>query len=166
MAAAGKSGTRPNVNGFVHRCTVMVDEEEAIPKLSKISWTTTTEPRLVCDSSLQRMRPHCSSIQWQRAPHHCIWRHCTWWWLINNWLIIQLTLDCGIFRSEETARLDRRHPITVPHWNPLSSWERLILSRMFVETVCKPRCFIIYTCGHQSEWHTWFRILWRVSEYF
>ena len=40
-----------------------------------------------------------------------------------NFVIIPLTADCGIFRSEEISLLDllhRRHPITVPRWNSLS----------------------------------------------
>ena len=77
-----------------------------------------------------------------------------------HFLIIQLTVDCGIFRNEEISWLDllhRWHPITVPRWNSLSSWERPILSQMFVKTVCMPRCLILYTCGHGSDWNTWFR---------
>lgn len=86
-----------------------------------------------------------------------------------HFLIIQLTVDCGIFRSEEISRLDllhRWHPITVPHWNSLSSWERPILSQMFVKAVCMPRCLILYTCGHGNDWNSWFWLFGSVSEYF
>ena len=61
----------------------------------------------------------------------------------SHFHFVTLTGDCGIFRSEEPSRLDmlhRWHPITVPRWS-LSSWEWPILSQMFVETVCKPRCY-------------------------
>ena len=84
-------------------------------------------------------------------------------------VIIPLTVDCGIFRSEDISRLDllhRWHPITAPHWNSLSSWERHILSQMFVETVCVPRCCFLYTCSHGSDWNTWFKLFGWVSEYF
>ena len=189
------------------------------------------------DLSLQRLRLHCSRVQWQRALHHCIqcfalhllmygldaaarpwkpipwsslrtvleliWRpHEVWrsvaidsaeswrplctmclsirWPLsvilrglpLHGWVavipnrfhfvIIPLTVDCGIFRSEEISQLDllhRWHPITVPCWNSLSSWEWPILSQMFVETVCMPRCLLLYTCGHGSDWNTWFQLL-------
>ena len=69
-----------------------------------------------------------------------------------------LTVDCGIFRSEETSQLDllhRWHPITVPCWNSLSSWEQPILSQMCVETVCVPRYLLSNTCGHGSDCNTW-----------
>ena len=67
-----------------------------------------------------------------------------------HFVIIPLTVDCGIFSREEISRLDslhRWHPITVPRWNSLSSWERPILSQMFVEADCMPRCLNLYTCG-------------------
>ena len=86
-----------------------------------------------------------------------------------HFVIIPLRVDCGIFRSEEISLLDllhRWHPITVPRWNSLSSWERPILSQMFVETVCMPRCLLLYTCGHGSDWNTWFQLFGWVSEYF
>ncbi|CAI9614667.1 unnamed protein product [Staurois parvus] len=50
--------------------------------------------------------------------------------------------------------LRRWKPITVPHLNSLSSCERPILSQMFVEVVCMPRCLILYTCGHGGDWNT------------
>ena len=65
---------------------------------------------------------------------------------------ILLTVDCGIFSSEESSQLDllhRWHPIMVQHWNSLSSWERSILSQMFVEAVCMPRYLDFYTCGQE-----------------
>ena len=79
-----------------------------------------------------------------------------------------VTVDCGIFRSEDISRLDllrRWHPITVPRWNSLSSWERPILSQMFVETGCMPWCLILYTCGHWSDWITWFQSFGWLGEY-
>ena len=78
-----------------------------------------------------------------------------------HFVIVPLIVDCGIFRSEEISWLDllhRWHPITVSCWNSLSSWERPILSQMFVETVCMPRCLHLYTCGHGSDWNTWFQL--------
>ena len=112
------------------------------------------------------------SIHW---PHSVILRGlplCGWIAVVPNcfhFVIISLTVDCGIFRSEEISRLDllhRWHPITVPRWNSLSSWEWPILSQMFVETVCMPRCLLLYTCGHGSDWNTWFELFGWVSEYF
>ncbi|CAI9536595.1 unnamed protein product [Staurois parvus] len=50
--------------------------------------------------------------------------------------------------------LHRWQPITVPRLNSLSSWERAILSQMFVEAVCMPRGLIFYTCGHGGDWNT------------
>ena len=41
-----------------------------------------------------------------------------------------------------------------PNW---LHWERPILSRMSVETVCMPRCLVLYTCGHRSDWNIWFQ---------
>ena len=86
-----------------------------------------------------------------------------------HFVIIPLvTVDCRIFRSKEISWLDlhRRHPITVPRWNSLSSWEQHILSQMFVETVCMPRCLLLHTCGHGSDWNTWFQLFGWVTEYF
>ena len=86
-----------------------------------------------------------------------------------RFIITPLTVDCGIFREEEISRLDllhRWHPITVPCWDSLSSWERPILSQLFVETVYMPRCLLLYTCGHGSDWNTWFQLFGWVSEYF
>ena len=76
-------------------------------------------------------------------------------------VIIQLTVDCGIFRSEEISQLDllhRWHPVTVPHWNSLSSWEWPILWQSV--------CLLLYTCGHGIDWTTWFQLFGWVSEYF
>ena len=90
---------------------------------------------------------------------------CGWVAVIPNrfhFVMIPLTVDCGIFRSEETSRLDFLHrlcPLTAPCWNSLSSWERPILSQMIVETVCMPRCLLLYTCGHGSDWNTSFNYL-------
>ena len=86
-----------------------------------------------------------------------------------HFVIIPLTVDCGMFRSEDISRLDLLHwwhPITVPRWNSLSSWERPILSQMFAETVYMPRCLLLSTCGHGSDWNTWFQLFGWVSEYF
>lgn len=58
-------------------------------------------------------------------------------------LIIQLRVDRGW------------HPITVPPWSSLSSWERPLLWQMFVETVCLPRCCISHACVHKSDWIIW-----------
>ena len=121
--------------------------------------------RSVAIDSAESWRPLCTmhnSIHW---PCSVILRGLPlhgWAAVIPNrfhFVIIPLTVDCGIFRSEEISRLDllhRWHPITVPRWNSLSSWERPILSQMFVETVCMPRCLLLYTCGHGSDWNTWF----------
>lgn len=156
----------------------------------------TSKPRLVqqiarwkkSDSSLERMRLHCSAVQWRRALHHCIrrialhsvmhgldaaalpWKpiprsslramvwanlKATWNldWLCKqsatslqyasvssrglplcgrvafipklfHFLIIKLSADRGIFRSEEISQLDLLHswqPMKVSHWNSPSS---------------------------------------------
>ena len=87
------------------------------------------------------------SIRWPRSFISCGLPLRGWVAVIPNrfhFVIIPLTVDCGIFRSEEISQLDvlhRWHPITVPRWNSLSSWERPIHSQMSVETVCMPRCF-------------------------
>ena len=86
-----------------------------------------------------------------------------------HFVIIPLTVDCWIFRSEEISWLDllhRWHPISVPHWNSLSSWEWPISSQMFVETVCMPRYLLLNTCGHRSDWNTLFHLFGWVSEHF
>ena len=73
------------------------------------------------------------SIRWPRSIILRGLPLCGWVAVVPNhfhFVIIPLTVDCGIFRSEEISRLDllhRWHPITVPHWNSLSSWERPIL---------------------------------------
>ena len=114
---------------------------------------------VVIDSS-ESWRPLCTmhlSIRWL---HSVILGGLPLGWVtvIPNrfhFVIIPMTVDCGIFRSEEISRLDllhRWHPITVPRWNSLRSWETHILSQMFVETVCMPRCLILYIGGHGSDW--------------
>ena len=75
----------------------------------------------------------------------------------------------GAALDTEISQLDllhRRHPVTAPRWDSLSSWERHILSHMFVETVCMPACLLLHTCGHGSDWNTWFQLSGWVSEYF
>ncbi|CAI9558335.1 unnamed protein product [Staurois parvus] len=71
--------------------------------------------------------------------------------------MIPLTVDHGKFSSKEMSRMTLLHrwqPITVPRFNSLSSSEQPILSKMFVEAVCMPRCLILYTCGHGGDWNT------------
>ena len=107
--------------------------------------------------SRRHLRTVCLSIRWPRSSvlHGLPLR--SWVTVIPNcfhFVIIPLTVDSGIFRSEQISRLDllhRWHPITVPCWNSLSSWEQHILSHMFVETVCMPWCLLSYTCGHGSN---------------
>ena len=113
------------------------------------------------------------SERWGTLPQHPLTplRHFTWpttWWLSCSssdrfhFITIPLTVDCGILRSEKVSQLDllhRWHPITVPRWHSMSSWERPILSQTFVETVCMPRCLLLYTCGRGSDWNTWFQLL-------
>lgn len=65
-----------------------------------------------------------------------------------QFVIIPLSVDCGIFSKEISA-------ILVPHWNLLSSWEGSILSQMFLEAVCMATFLILYTWGHGSDWNTW-----------
>ena len=120
--------------------------------------------RFVAIDSAESWRPlHTMrlSIRW---PHSVILSGLPlrdWVDVIPNhfpFVIIPLTVDCGIFSSEEISRLDLLHwwhPITVPRWNSVSSWERPILSQMFVEAVCMPRFLNLYTCGHGSDWNTW-----------
>ena len=110
--------------------------------------------RSVATESRQPLRTVRLSIRWPRSdpaltplwPCSVILRGrplCGWAAVVPNRfhsVIIPLTADCGIFSSEEMSRLDllhRWHRITVPRWDSLSSWERAILSQMFVEAVCK-----------------------------
>ncbi|CAI9551439.1 unnamed protein product, partial [Staurois parvus] len=37
---------------------------------------------------------------------------------------------------------------------------------MFVEAVCMPRCFILYTCSHGGDWNTCMQLFGGVSQYF
>ena len=113
------------------------------------------------------LRASASAVSFYVAYH--LWLSCCRSQSLFHFAIAPLTVDCGIFRSEEISRLDllhRRHPITEPRWNSLSSWERPILSQMLGETVCMPRCLLLYTRGHGSDWNTWFALLGWVSEYF
>ena len=70
-----------------------------------------------------------SNIRWPRSVILRDLPLCGWVAVIPNcfhFVIIPLTVDCGIFSSEEISRLDLLHswhPITVPRWNSLSSWE-------------------------------------------
>lgn len=43
-----------------------------------------------------------------------------------------------VILTVEYSALHRRHPLTVPRWNVLSSWQRPILSQMYLEAVCRP----------------------------
>ena len=140
----------------------------SLPTVLELIWRPHEVWRSVSTDSAESWRP-------LRTLHFSI--HCArsiilrclalrgWVAVVSNCLhfvIIPLTIDCGIFRSKEISRLDllhRWHPITVPWWNSLSSWERPILSQMFVETVCMPRCLLLYTCGHRSDLKTWFQLL-------
>ena len=86
-----------------------------------------------------------------------------------HFVIIPLTVDCGIFRSEDISRLDLLHwwnPITVPRWNSLSSWGWPILSQMFAETVYMLRCLLLSACVQGSDRNTWFQLFGWVIEYF
>lgn len=50
--------------------------------------------------------------------------------------------------------LHRWHLIMVPRRNSMGYWEQCILSQIFVEAVCLPRCLTStgHTCGHGSDW--------------
>ena len=94
------------------------------------------------------MRTMHLSIRWPRSIILRGLPLCGWVAIVPNcfhFVIIPLTVDCGIFRRDEISWLDllhRWHPITVACWNSPSSWERPILSQMFVETVaCLGVCF-------------------------
>ena len=84
--------------------------------------------------------------------HHFTWPTTSWLSCCLSLLLPLCYNTTGswlIFRSEDIARPDllhRWHPITVPCWNSLSSWQRPILSQMFAETVCIPRCLLQCTC--------------------
>ena len=106
---------------------------------------------------------------------------CHFTWPTTLWLsccrlsiastLLPLTVDCGIFRNKEISRLDLLHSwylITVPCWNSLSSWERPVLSQMFVTVwnSLHAQVLLLYTCGHESDWNTWFQSFGWVSEYF
>lgn len=59
-----------------------------------------------------------------------------------------------MFCSKEVLRLDLCcwwHLITKQLMNSLSSWERSILSQMFVGTIIMLKCLILYICGHTSD---------------
>ena len=131
------------------------------------------------DSSLQRTRLHCSRVQCQHALHNCI-RHFALYLLMYGlnaaarpckpvpWSSLCTVLD-RIGRPHECGGLSRLtlawlltlmgchlcNKSTAPRWNSLSSWE----------TVCMPRCLLLYTCGHGSHWNTWFQLFGWVSEY-
>ena len=89
--------------------------------------------------------------------HHLMWL-CGLSVIPNHFhfVIIPLTVDCGIFRSEEISQLDllqRWHPITVPRWNSPSSYQRPILSQMFAETLhAKVLAFIHHWPLNWSEY--------------
>ena len=91
------------------------------------------------------------SIRWPRSVILCGRPLRGWVAVVPNcshFVVIPLEVDCGIFSSEEILRLDllhRWHPIMVPCWNSLSSWERPTLSQMFVEAVCACLGASIYT---------------------
>ena len=81
-----------------------------------------------------------------------------------HFVVTPLTVDRGILSNEEIPRMDFVHkwqPIMVPCLNSVSSWERPILSQMFVEAVLD---FI-----HLWPWK-WLEhlnsMIWRVSWYF
>lgn len=85
----------------------------------------------------------------QVLPHQTRSSMSLWPWLCALGHVVVGTgrVDCRIFSSEESSRLDllhRCHPITVPCWNSLSSWD-------LPHAVCMPRCLILYTCGDGSE---------------
>ena len=128
----------------------------------ELIWRPHEVCRSVAIDSAESCRPlHTMhlSIYWPHSVIFCGIPLCGWVAVVPNhfhFVIIPLTADCGIFRSEEISRLDllhRWHPITVPRWNSLSSWERPILSQMFEETACLGACF--YTPG--SDWNTLFQ---------
>lgn len=58
------------------------------------------------------------------------------------------------------------HPITVPRWS-CALWTLYVwglLSQMYAEAICMPKCLILYTCGHGSNTYIQ-RFAW-MSEYF
>lgn len=95
--------------------------------------------------------------------HHSVSLHCL--------LLVAVVPNCFHFvvRPLTALRPDSLHgwhPVTVPHWNSWCSWEWSILSQMFAEAACTPRCVIVYTCGHESDWKTLIEWFGWVSEYF
>jgi len=60
------------------------------------------------------------------------------------------------------------HELTCCTGGNLSQYHAWIpnLSQMFVEAVCMPRCWILYNCGHGSDWNTWIQLFEWVSQYF
>lgn len=94
---------------------------------------------------------HQLNLLWDFMWPKTLWLSC---WCYQ--LLLPITVDYGIFGNEKISWLDLLqmwHPITVPHWNSLISWDWPILSQMFVEAVCTPRCWILQTCGHESDWN-------------
>ena len=105
---------------------------------------------VVIDSaeSWQPLRTTCLSIHWSCSVILCDLPCRDWVSVIPNhfhFVIIPLTVDCGIFRSKEISQLDllhRWHPVTVPCWNSLSSWEEFVC--LFVENLSACLCACFY----------------------
>ena len=120
----------------------------------KATWSLEVCSDWLC-SKLAPLRTMRLGIRW---PRSVILRG--WVAVVPNrflFVIIPLTADCGIFSSEEISQLDLLHrwyPVTVPRWNSLSPWEQPLLSQMFEEAVCRPRCLNLHTCGRGSDWNT------------
>ena len=78
----------------------------------------------------------CLSIHWPCSVISPGLPLCGWVAIVPNhfhFVIIPPTIDCEIFRSEENTHLvflQRLHPITVPCWNSLSSWDWPSLSQI------------------------------------
>lgn len=108
----------------------------------ELSWRPHEVWKFVATDSAESCRP-------LNTKPICIFWPCSV--LLGDWVAV-------VTESEETSQLDllqRCHPITVPRWNLLSSWEGPILSKMFVEAVFIPRWLSLFTCWHGSDWNTW-----------
>ena len=126
---------------------------EVLYTLLELIWRPHEVWRSVVIDSAESWRPLLTkrlSICWPRSvilrglPLH------GWVAVVPNrfhFVIIPLTVDCGIFRSKEISRLDllhRWHPITVPHWNSQSSlnfiFVQIIFHNKYSNTCGKERC--------------------------
>ena len=154
-----------------------------------------------CDSSLHKMRLHCSGVQWRCALHHCMqhfallllmygldeaatpWKLIPWssphtdldliWRPYEDWRCVAID-SAESYRPLRTMRLSIGWPHSIILCGlPPRGWDAVVPNRChFVIPLtaeifhdwtcwqvasCMPRCLLLYTCGHGSDWSTWFQ---------